>query len=783
MRKSIIFFIILVFLCSFIISAAADSNMPPSTISNLGFSARNYNWIRWTWTNPSDSDFGAAIIFINNVNVANTSNNFYNATPLNCGTLYYLVIITKDNSGNINYTNIYLFTSTTACPNTVPPGSVTELTSSEQGDARIKWTWKNPTDSDFDYSIVYLNGANIANTSNNYYNATGLSCERNYTITINTKDIFGNINSANLSLTASTTQCRCGNEGEEYSSTGAIRRCCAGLTEWMSGTDTRISVADQCYETGIVSGNHIGRCIKCGDGICIGRENPCNCLNDCAGKGMSTYKTVEEFCRGGYSTYCNIANPSSLSVCRLCLGGAYCGNGNCDNGESCSSCPQDCGSCGGGEEVTGGGGGGEVPDVGGGGGEQPSGGGGGGPSGGGGGSPGGGGGPKEGEPEGGEIEQYLGDGGGQGLGDLANQPQEQPAPEEKTPEKAINDLIDSKDTLVGVVEPIQEETPKIEIKIDDNCGGWEQSKKDAEDKFKEVDEKMLCNGTQCANPKGLGFSVCYATYHKSEYSEPKKEGEGLTIPSGPTITVFFLIDWITGNFFNIMGMATTDSEPSSCEANKERFKTEWDKALKQCTTDLENCIPSKVLNEWDKQYHCKTKTGTLLTTCQEKAKECTKALTSTDEVEGVIIKGVDTENSLRLSSFEKGKTKAINALKTKSDAKSVPKGEVEAYGTILAKWGAPEAFNGLTTEQTSNPPMPKQVQAEVLAKAVGQYGITSVRQPAGAEVAHLEPRISDFIISSNLKRLSPNNQRRGTLVGQPPRGEFIMYETVAPKTR
>ena len=46
----------------------------------------------------------------------------------------------------------------------------------------------------------------------------------------------------------------CAKEGEQFSSVYEYEypeHCCEGLTEWHSGFDTSISIADECYETGL----------------------------------------------------------------------------------------------------------------------------------------------------------------------------------------------------------------------------------------------------------------------------------------------------------------------------------------------------------------------------------------------------------------------------------------------------------------------------------------------------------------------------------------------------
>src|SRR3989344_7546254 len=81
--------------------------------------------------------------------------------------------------------------------------------------------------------------------------------------------------------------------------------------------DTSISIADKCYETGLVAGSPVGTCINCGNGVCEDIENPCNCYKDCVGKGKSNYLTVEEFNRYGYPIYCDETRATDLALCQL----------------------------------------------------------------------------------------------------------------------------------------------------------------------------------------------------------------------------------------------------------------------------------------------------------------------------------------------------------------------------------------------------------------------------------------------------------------------------------
>ena len=41
---------------------------------------------------------------------------------------------------------------------TTPPGSISNLEASSVGDTWIRWDWENPQDTDFGYTMLFLNG-------------------------------------------------------------------------------------------------------------------------------------------------------------------------------------------------------------------------------------------------------------------------------------------------------------------------------------------------------------------------------------------------------------------------------------------------------------------------------------------------------------------------------------------------------------------------------------------------------------------------------------------------
>ncbi|MBP2029561.1 PGF-pre-PGF domain-containing protein [Methanohalophilus levihalophilus] len=86
-----------------------------------------------------------------------------------------------------------------------PPSSI-QITGNTTGFSSINWTWTNPVDSDFNYTMIYLNGTFKANVSNptSFYNATGLNLSTTYQIETRTVDTSGNINATWENDTATT---------------------------------------------------------------------------------------------------------------------------------------------------------------------------------------------------------------------------------------------------------------------------------------------------------------------------------------------------------------------------------------------------------------------------------------------------------------------------------------------------------------------------------------------------------------------------------------------------
>jgi len=153
----------------------------------------------------------------------------------------------------------------------------------------------------------------------------------------------------------------CAKEGEKYSQvySGYQNQCCEGLTEWNSGMDTRKIENGKCVETDLVSGNPVGTCINCGNGVCEAIEDICNCPEDCefdcakeGEKYSQVYSGYQNQCCEGLTEWnsgmdtrkiengkCVETDLVSGNPVGTCIN---CGNGVCEAIEDVCNCPEDC---------------------------------------------------------------------------------------------------------------------------------------------------------------------------------------------------------------------------------------------------------------------------------------------------------------------------------------------------------------------------------------------------------------------------------------------------------
>ena len=165
------------------------------------------------WVNDST---GAPVlnpnVTITNLNTAevfivetNASSNYYQVLTtsenVNAGNVLHFYASDNGNKTEFNHTITQEEMDTggfeqniTVAPDTTPPASITNLHNTSYALTYITWSWTNPADADFNYTMVYLNGTCVTNTSYPFYNATGLNPDTAYEIGTRTVDRAGNVN-------------------------------------------------------------------------------------------------------------------------------------------------------------------------------------------------------------------------------------------------------------------------------------------------------------------------------------------------------------------------------------------------------------------------------------------------------------------------------------------------------------------------------------------------------------------------------------------------------------
>ncbi|MEL7663859.1 MAG: CARDB domain-containing protein [Methanosarcina mazei] len=108
---------------------------------------------------------------------------------------YSLNITAKDAAGNT--------VETTVMYHVIPPQSISDIQFST-GPSWINFTWTKPVDVAFNHVEIYLNDTFQKNTSDEYFNATGLQPATDYTIGTRTADAYGNVNETWVNVTATT---------------------------------------------------------------------------------------------------------------------------------------------------------------------------------------------------------------------------------------------------------------------------------------------------------------------------------------------------------------------------------------------------------------------------------------------------------------------------------------------------------------------------------------------------------------------------------------------------
>lgn len=176
----------------------------------------------------------------------NTSSVLFNITAQNATSVTYsldggapqaytgpsfLIVTNGTHTLNVHATNTFgntahasvVFTVTQSnSTDTTPPAPVSNLTLTGRSSSTLSWRWDNPSDNDFAGTIIYINGNNVFNgsASARSYTASGLAANTTYTITVQTRDLSGNVNPMNVSSTGTTLEQSTSSGGSGGSSGG-----------------------------------------------------------------------------------------------------------------------------------------------------------------------------------------------------------------------------------------------------------------------------------------------------------------------------------------------------------------------------------------------------------------------------------------------------------------------------------------------------------------------------------------------------------------------------------
>jgi len=152
--------------------------------------------------------------------------------------------------GNVAWDNS---SSYTAIVDTEAPSGISDLQATT-GLTWINWTWLNPSDVDFNHTILYLNGDFLANTSDSYYNVTGLLENTEYELGTLSVDFSGNVNETWINDTATTNKTESqepSGDEDRHSSSGGSGGGGGGSPEAASNIEVK-----ELSQQFVTSGNH-----------------------------------------------------------------------------------------------------------------------------------------------------------------------------------------------------------------------------------------------------------------------------------------------------------------------------------------------------------------------------------------------------------------------------------------------------------------------------------------------------------------------------------------------
>ncbi|MDD1672359.1 MAG: hypothetical protein LUO82_05115, partial [Methanomicrobiales archaeon] len=190
---------------------------PPRCSTNLTTANISSSSLTWVWDSPFTDDLDHLSVslngsFLTNLSAPATTFTVDDLAPASC---YELTIECADAAGNVNLTRVNTTACTMPAPDTLPPGSVTNLRCTDIRPDSLTWEWDDPADTDFSHVLVYLDGVFTANvsTGTEMFVAADLLPGTRHTLGTLTIDVRGNLNTTWVNATAVTDQ-----RGERHSS-------------------------------------------------------------------------------------------------------------------------------------------------------------------------------------------------------------------------------------------------------------------------------------------------------------------------------------------------------------------------------------------------------------------------------------------------------------------------------------------------------------------------------------------------------------------------------------
>ncbi|MDD1709066.1 MAG: hypothetical protein LUQ33_07860, partial [Methanoregulaceae archaeon] len=188
-------------------STAPEPPSSPASITNLQNTTYQQTGITWNWTDPTSTDFDHVMVYLDGIfqNNVTKGTQTFSANGLNPSTAYTISTRTVGTTGLINQTWVN-HTASTAPEPPSPPESITNLHNTTYQQTSITWNWTDPTSTDFDSVMVYLDGIFQSNVSKGTqtFMATGLSPSTSYTLGTHTLSTRGLVNTTWVNHTAMT---------------------------------------------------------------------------------------------------------------------------------------------------------------------------------------------------------------------------------------------------------------------------------------------------------------------------------------------------------------------------------------------------------------------------------------------------------------------------------------------------------------------------------------------------------------------------------------------------